>query len=818
MPLLERDPAIGQLAEALDRAISGAGSVAAVLGEAGIGKTSLLDEVARRAEGRCRVLRAGCEALFTPRPLGPLHDIAPELGVDAGAPRERLFPAVLAAAAEAATLLIVEDVHWADRATLDLLKYLSRRITRAPLLLALSYRDDEIGTDHPLIFLLGESGPALRRIALPPLSREAVAQLGEGREGVFELTGGNPFYVTEVLAGGPAGIPPTVRDAVLARAAKLAPEARQVLELASLIPGRAELELLDAPDKILEAATRCGIVRIEYGAVVFRHELARRAIEDSLSDLRRTPMHRAILGRLIEREKPSLARCAHHATGARDGTAILRFAPLAAAEAAAAGSHREAAAHFRTALQWAGVLDASVRASLLESLAYECYLTEQHKEALEHRVEATAIRHRLGDRRLEGDNLRWQSRLKWFLGLNAEARQSAAEAIALLEDHPGRELAMAYSNQSQLHMLAQECEAAIAWGTRAIELATRLGDDEILAHALNNVGTSVVLTGDPAGFEQLERSLQLSLERGLPEHAARAYTNIGADAMRNRDYGRAGRILREGIDYCQERDLDSWRIYMTSWRARLHLEHGRWDAAAWDAQSVLDHRGTSPVSRVTALVVLGTVRTRRGDPGARPLLDEAQEVAERTGELQRMAPVAVARAEAAWLRGELRVAIEELHDALVLSNRLGETVERQPMALWLWRAGDRSSPRPAYPLCHDPYEEALALSDTGGAGELQRAIAILEQLGDGNLIHLLRQRLRSCGVRGPGRSTRAHPAGLTAREAEILALLDEGLRNADIAHRLHVSTKTVDHHVSSVLAKLGVRTRGEAARVFRTQK
>lgn len=817
MRLLERDRPLAELSAAVDCALDHNGSVIAVIGEAGIGKTSLLDELAHRVSDRVRVLRAGCEALFTPRPLGPLHDIAPELGVDADAPRERLFPAVLAAASRVPTLLIVEDVHWADHATLDLLKYLSRRIARAPLLLALSYRDDETGPDHPLILFLGEVCSTLRRIPLAPLSRETVESLAGGRQGVFELTRGNPFYVTEVLAS-TEGVPPMVRDAVLARAAKLPQDARYVIEMASLVPGRADLGLLDASDDAIEAAARCGIVHIEQGAVVFRHELARRAIERSVSELRRTQMHRALLARLIERGEPSLARRAHHAAGARDAEAILRFAPLAADEAMKAGAHREAAAHLRTALQYRGHTANANRAALLESLAYECYLTEQHEEALAHRIEATSIRASLGDKRLEGDNLRWQSRLNWFLGRNAEARRRASEAIEILRDEPGRELAMAYSNQSQLHFLAQECEAAIKWGKRAIDLATSLGDLAILAHALNNVGSAAVVANDPTGFEGLEESLRLSLQCGFQEHAARAYANIFAQSIRMRQHERAERILAEALDYFQERDLGSWEISMYAWRARLHLEQGRWDAAISDAEAVLAHPGISTINRIPALVVLGTVRTRRGDPQAQAILDEARDLARRTTELQRIGPVALARAEADWLRGDLPSAAYELRDALALADRIGSTPERHDLDLWMWRAGGRDTAPAPRAATGDPYDEALALHDRGDVDSLQRAIAILEQLGDNCLIHILRQKLRARGVRGPRASTRENPSGLTTREYEVLELLDEGLRNADIADRLHVSPKTVDHHVSAVLSKLGVKTRGEAARVYRSQK
>lgn len=818
MPLLERDHPLADLSSAVDRLLRDEGGVVAVVGEAGIGKTSLLDELAAQVADRVRVIRAGCEALFTPRPFGPLHDVAPELDVDADAPRERLFPAVLAAARRVPTLLIVEDVHWADHATLDLLKYVSRRLARAPLLLALSYRDDEIGPNHPLIMLLGEAGPALRRIALAPLSRETVERLAAGRAGVFELTGGNPFYVTEVLAGERGEIPPMVRDALLARAAKLSPGARQVLEVASLVPGRAELWLLDATDDAIEAAVRGGIVRIESGAIVFRHELARHAIEDSISDLRRAPMHRAILARLIEHGETSLARLAHHAAGARDAEAILRFAPLAAAEAVKAGAHREAAAHFRTALQWSGTAGDAERATLLESLAYECSLTEQHAEALAHRVEATAIRAALGDTRGQGDNLRWQSRLNWFLGRNAEMWRCADQAIALLRDHPGRELAMAYSNRSQLHFLAHELDLAIEWGMRAIDLATTVGDHEILAHALNNVGSAAILANDMNGFEGLEESLRLSLDGGYQEHAARAYANLATLSIWLRDYSRAERFVAAALEYCQERDIVSWLIYITAWRARMHLAQGRWDEAVDDAQWVLAHGCLSSISRIPVLAVLGTVRTRRGEPGAQPLLDEARELARRASEVQRIVPVALARAEAAWLRGDPQSAADDLREALAIADRLCGTIDRQELERWLWRVGPRDTPPPPRPVSGDPYDEALALDDAGDVASLQRAVAILESLGDNCLIHILRQKLRALGVRGPQQSTRAHPAGLTRREVQILALVDEGLRNADIAARLHLSPKTVDHHVSSVISKLGVRTRGEAARVFREGK
>lgn len=827
--LLERDPFLAKILRH-DR------GVIAVAGEAGIGKTSLVARVAE--EVNLRVLWSGCEALFTPRPLGPLFDLAHELGpaVDAllssDTNRERLFPAVLAAAGAEPTLLVVEDVHWADRATLDFLKYLVRRMARVPLLLVLTYRDDEVAPDHPLVSLLGESA-SIRRIVLPRLSMDAVRTLARDRDaaGVYALTGGNPFYVTEFLASGEDRVPPTVRDAVLARAAKLSPAARRIVELASTVPGKAERRLIEealhpSSEEIEEASTS-GILTLQHDAFVFRHELGRRAIEDSLPEVRRQSLHATILALLQMGEGISPARLAHHAEQARDAAAILRFAPLAAEEAIRADAHREAAAHSRRVL--AHLTGDRERAELLEKLAYECYLTQQEEEALGHRMAALALWRRLGERLREGDNLRWASRLNWFAARNAAARECAAEAIAVLEQlPPGPELAMAWSNQAQLHMLAQESAGAVRFGNRAIELATKLGDDVILAHALNNVGTIEELNGEPDGARKLEESLRISLAHGYQEHAARAYTNIGSGAVRLLDYARAEKYLEEGIAYSTDRDLDAWRIYMLAWRARLHLEHGDWTAAAEDALTVLAFRGAAPINRIPALAVLGRIRIRRGDPGAMALLDEGRTLAAPTAEFQRIAPIAAARAEAAWLRGDRAAAVEEARDAFAMGEQLNEPWARGELAYYLWRGGaiDAPSEGIASPYAKQiagdwrgaaaewetigrPYEAAQALADSDDPDDLRRARDLLDRLGD---------RASATRLRRPRPSTLRNPHGLTAREMEILALLADGLRNSEIADRLYVSPKTVDHHVSAVLAKLGARTRGEAAARYRSIK
>src|SRR4030095_16580181 len=205
--LIERDSPLDSLMSVAQRAAAGHGSTVVLEGEAGIGKTSLLREFAQRVGPGWRVLWGGCEALFTPRPLGPLQDMAQALDprvaalLDETAAPERLFPALLNALQdhdETTTVLVFEDVHWADNATLDLVKYLGRRVSLLRAVLVLSLRSDEIGAEHPLAQVLGDlPSAAATRMTLPPLSAEGVAMLARqaGRAGtdLHRITAGNPF-------------------------------------------------------------------------------------------------------------------------------------------------------------------------------------------------------------------------------------------------------------------------------------------------------------------------------------------------------------------------------------------------------------------------------------------------------------------------------------------------------------------------------------------------------------------------------------------------------------------------------------------------
>jgi DNA-binding CsgD family transcriptional regulator/tetratricopeptide (TPR) repeat protein len=853
MELLERERHFAELSAWFSAATQREGCVALVRGEAGVGKSALLQEFTRQQRD-ARVLWGACDALFTPRPLAPLHDIARQTqgallaAVNSGANRDEIFTASLDELERGKVLVVLEDMHWADEATLDLLKYLGRRIHRTHAMLVATYRDDEVGPRHPLRFVIGDLPRAnTTRMSLSPLSEPAVEQLAEraGRpsQGLHRVTGGNPLFVTEVLATVAGAVPVTVRDAVLARAARLSPAAREIAELVSVVPGKAELWLLEGATRLddgdIEDCLRTGMVRDAAGALAFRHELARRALEGTLPLLRLQSLHAKVLSILASRPGVPAARLAHHAEGARSAVDVLRFAPVAAAQAASVGAHREASAHYHAALQHAGNLGPEKRAELQELLSHECHLTGQQERAIDAQRAALEYWRASGQRLKEGEALRRLSRVSWFAGKTAEAGKYGVEAVGTLEElPPGRELAMAYCDRAELDMEVHEADSSIGWAERAIALAEPWADGEILSEALSTRGTVRIISGDASGWADLERSMQLALDSGKPEHVAGGYTNVIAMAVSVRQYPRASRYLSDALSYCEERGLDSWWLYLLAYRARLRFEQGNWDAASVDAEAVLGHPSTTLINRIPALRILGHVRVRRGDPDARTPLEEARELGGPAPELQRIGTLAAIWTEAAWLAGDRDGVLREARHAYELVCQRRDPRMKGELAAWLWRAGGLDQPPTdiAEPYATEisgdwrgaaeawkglgcPYEQATVLGLHGTGIEQRAALAIFEQLGAGPAAQELRRSLRASGVRGVPRgsrtSTRSNPHGLTKREAEILALLSEGLRNSAIARRLFLSTKTVDHHVSAILGKLRVPTRAGAIAMIR---
>jgi DNA-binding CsgD family transcriptional regulator len=855
LELLERSDQLAALERLLgDVLASSRGRLALVGGEAGAGKTVLLQRFCEEHRRSARILWGACDSLITPGPLGPLFDIAEEIGGEfaelvAGSarPHEVATALIHELARRTPSVLVLEDVHWADEATLDVLKLLGRRLERAPALMIASYRDDELEGTHPLRLVLGElaTEQGVERLGVPRLSAGAVTKLAEERgldgDDLYRKTNGNPLFVAEVLAAETDEIPDTVRDAVLARAARLSLPARELIEAVAIAPPRAEVWLLEAMigEGVgrLEEGLASGVLTSGPDSVAFRHELARLAVEESLTPDRRLALHRAATKALAAPPSgaPDLDRLSHHAEAAADAEAVLRFAPAAAERAASLGAHREAAAHWGRALRFGLDLPADARAEMLERRAYECYLTGQFSEAVAAQESALETRRGLGDPLKEGDSLRSYSRLLRFVGRIDEAAEVGREAIACLEPlEAGRDLAMAYANLAHLYATSDDQGGAITWGTRALELGERLDDVEIRVYALSSIGAVELQRGSAEGARKLEESLEVAHRAGLEDHTGRAFLNLVWWPIRNRDYALVRRYLEPGLEYCTERGLDLWRLFLLACRARLQLDEGRWTEAADSSAAVLRDPRAWPVPRIYALTVLALARARRGDPDLWPPLEEARALSEPTGELQRIGPAATARAEAAWLEGRADLVAEATEGALQLARERDAATVLGELACWRWRAGVREElpPGAAEPYALQiggqwgraaemwrelgcPYEAALAVADADDDDALRGALAELQALGAKPAAAIVARRLRARGTRGlprgPRATTRENPAGLTARELEVLELVAQGLRNADIAERLFLSEKTVGHHVSAILRKLGVRTRGEAS-------
>jgi DNA-binding CsgD family transcriptional regulator/tetratricopeptide (TPR) repeat protein len=866
MQLLERDGHFEQLATLVAAAARGQGFCALVLGEAGIGKTVLLRSFCAALPSTASLLWGACEPLFTPRPLGPIVDLADQLPpglanrLHAGHDRDGLFHELLGHLRERGrpTLMVIEDAHWADESTLDWIKYAGRRIDRTPALLVLTVREDELGIQHPLRKLMDELPAAsTRQIHLAPLSLGAIGELARtrGRDAVLleRQTGGNPFYLTELLAVEDDAVPGSIRDAVLARVARLSAAARRVVECVAIEPGRLEIAAIEACEpgarQALSEATDSGVLHADEHGLAFRHEIARQCVESSLAAARRNELHVRLLQHLQSGSgtREQLARQVHHAHAAGMKRAVADLAPRAAEQAARVGAHREAAALYRVALALPADPDLDARAELLEAAARELQVTGALHEAIELRTQALALRRTRGDARQIGVNLRLIGVLQQQASADIDAylHQASAAADALAPLGPSGELAKAYATVSHAYCLRSEYDTAIDWGRRAVELADRFDDPAARALALNRLGSArVCRVNDPEGRAQVEQALALAIEHRFEELAADIFVSLQTLALNHHDHDYALEVGARGIEFCQARDMDGFVGSLRSRRAYSLVHLGRWEEGEREYAALEADRSTATPSRNSAHFALQRLAVRRGSAQADDYWRLAQTRMRDLAVGYRLPAIAAACAEAAWLRGDLADAIELARHGLDEARRTEDGRLAGPLLVWLRRLGAtvavvEATLLPAYALelsgaladaarewerLRNPYELALALL-FGDAGQVRSALAVFEQLGAQRPAQRARIRLRELGtpsdvprrvgegVRAPLREgklgTGSDPHGLTPRERDVFELLVLGLSNEAIARRLRRSERTVEQHVSAVLAKAGVRSRLE---------
>jgi DNA-binding CsgD family transcriptional regulator len=841
--LLEREDALATVAASIGDAAAGEGRLVLVSGEAGAGKTSLLRAAAAAAD--VRVLWGNCDGLPTPRPLGPVLDVMAD--VDAREPtasRHEVFGAVVAQLSRPGppTLLVVEDVHWADGATIDLLRYVATRVGRTRGVVAASYRDDDLHRAAALRATLGEAalGPAVRRIHLPALSRQAVADLaaaaGADGDETFRLSGGNPYLVSELLTGH-ARARRSVAEVIQARTAQLPPAGQRVVEAAAVMAEGAEpavlIRLADGRGG-LDAAVHAGLLVEDGARIRFRHELARQAVESTLTPERRATLHADVLAALLATGAGEPARCVHHAEAAGDREQVLTFARLAADRAVALGSHPEAAAQLERALRFTPTTALTDRAELLDRLADQYILMDRTVEARQVHDEAMGTWRTAGDRVRLAESLSRRAEVLRYGDDghgSIEAARAAVELLAPLDE--GRRLALARAVLAQSLMLGEHFEEACVQAELTIEVAERHGYDQARAHALITLGTTRAMAGEPGGIAQIEAGVAVSQALGIESYTMRGRNNVIAMRWLHDLVDGLQQVIEAEVDFTAERGMDVHARCMRACLAELHLSQGRWDEAADIAKDVATY-SVATSQRTEPLLVLGTLRARRGDPEPDAPLEEALRMAIRHGEPQLIFPARCAMAESAWLAGDLGRAAEHAAAARDLIAHEPRHPRQPEAAFWCWRTGVpgpdvHRSTHPfavqmsgrvaeaaaAWRALDFPYHEADALADSDDEDDLRRAWKLFDELGATRRAADTARRLRSAGARDLPRrrqaSTRENPAGLTDRQLEIARMVAAHLTNQEIAERLFLSPRTVDHHVSAILNRLDVTNRRHAA-------
>ena len=851
MELLERALFLRALGEYASDAAAGRGRLVLVAGEAGVGKTALL-EAFREHRTDLRWWWSACDGSFTPRPLGPLYEIGVQVGgrlramCAADADRRELFAAFLEnlAGADGTTVAVVEDLHWADDATLDWLRYVARRIAALGALVVVSYRDDD-PDDDVLRTVIGQMAAhdGARRLSLPPLSREAVGRLAVDRgvdaDQLFRLTGGLPFSVREVLSTGPDEVPRTVADVVAARMARLSPRARQLASAAAVLARPADAGLLTAVAEVeAEALDECLASGTLVGGPLryrFRHELTRMAVERAIPAHGRSRLHAAALAALRTATPDDHPRLAHHAEAAGCAGDALHHATHAAAAAVALHSHREAAAQFRRALRCAHDSTPVERAALHEGLAAALALMDRFAESAQEREAALVLRRDLGDPLKISENLRGLARCLWRLCRGEECERAAHEALQLMSGEPASaEAAWAHAHYAALIGDTHPRGHALSVARRGLQLAEAVDCAEAVAYSLNTIGT-LEIGLNREGFAELERSIELARAHRLDDAVGRGYANLYQAAVDRCRFAEYGWCFTDGIAYARENDTATYTSCLHGSRATALVRTGRLAETVALVEATL--RATvSPVNRLHLLIPLAAARLRQGHPDADALRERAWQLAQGIGERGWLLRMAVVEAEAVWLAcrpGDPRTArILDvararpdddpwlLGELLVWLDRLGLPRPRtaspaRPYALEL--AGEHVAAAAWWRRASCPFDEALVRTRTTGEGHLAAALELVAATGADRVAARLRRAMRDAGERSVPRgarpATRADPHGLTPREVEVLALLRDGLTNAAIARRLYISERTVHRHVSAVLAKLGVSSRADVARV-----
>jgi DNA-binding SARP family transcriptional activator len=773
--LLERDDELAVLDRCVASARRGRGSVVLVSGDAGVGKSALvagvLAAVADDGLDAVTALLGSCDDLVAPRSLGPFQDMVTSAG-DAGrdlrelmatAELPEVLPALLGFLGRGPTVAVIEDLHWADDATLDAMRFLARRVTTVPVVLLATFRSDGLAPDHPLTQLLGQLlGDHVVRLPLAPLSVAAVRELsgypGAEAAEMHRITGGNAFFVTEAVAAGAGTVPTTVRDAVLGRMATLDPAVRALLRRLSVVPGRCERWLADAlatgPGAIIDAE-RSGELVGDPDWVSFRHELARRAVEFSLTGTERVAAHREVLDVLWAEPDVSKARLVHHAALGRRYSELVEIGPDAAAEAARQGAHRQCAEILKLVIDSQLVPD-DVAARLWLQRSYSSYVVNRFDAAYSGAEEAVRLADRTDDVTVLMDALPVLARAAMFARGPEAARDAAQRAVDLSrrEADDARladaltELARANSNLPSVSVVAQPSAESETAALEALAIATDLDRTDLAARSMCYVGEARVARGDVSGLEDLDRAVELAAADPRLETQVRCLVNAAGSAFRIGRLADVEALVARGLVLADECEFFAGQYRLRLTRAAARAANGQWDAAVEELEHVLATPGEPGVMAPLARSILARLLARRADPRAGEVLAEAWVDPRRTQSAYVSGVLEVVGAELGWLDGTLADARPATVLALRQAAEAGFAVVAAELTAYLRRAGvpvdaPADPPGPwaatldgpvgeavaAWQRLGERYECAVVQATSGDAGLVDEGLATLGRLG-----------------------------------------------------------------------------------------
>ncbi len=844
--LVERDAQFGALTDVSGSTLD-SGKVVLVSGEAGHGKTSLIKAALGSLDHKHTLLVATCEPVGIPTAFAPLYDIINDIPIELASDIRRgggvapVGAGLLDFLKNEHVVLVFEDIHWADEATLGLMRYIGRRIEATSSCLVLSYRSEHLDLSPPLRLVVADLGPGAVRIDLPALTPTGIKEMAAGQDvdpvEIHLATLGNPFFVEEVLRYPGADVPPTIQNAVLANADELSAGSTEVVGLVALSRDGLSLDLLSTlvPDaeQLLELPIHKRILTCEGGVVTCRHELIRDSLIQAMSPIRKQRRHERLLEALEDSSSDlnEISRLAYHSVGSGNSKKAFVYSSQAGDNAAMVGAHRQASLHYVNALTADDGSDPERRSRLLLAAATEDMTINNDDRACVFAAERIELARSVED---EAKARAWLAYFHCRKNNLSGVRTEAVKATEVLEDmSPCKELAVALSSWAWVEGVEGNIAEALELSERAVAVARDVGAQDFEVRAALTAARLLSAIGDPTGPEKLDAVVDLAVSEGLGEFGATAMYASGALRWTEFDLNAAADTFGRAAEYASSKELDAWYVASVASRATTNVGSGRWDWADRDLEVVAGQK-TCIETEIEIAIALATLRIRRGDPGGAELIDTIIDRVADSTDREVLETTCGLVMEAGWV-GLIPVeAVGDYYHRVVGGRVIHDVVNHNLLAFWAQRLelepppGEFTGPS-RFEWLGDPLGSANAWEEAGyfiesaitralvPGSDLHQILNELSSAGAAGVVAGLRRELQRRGVqnvpRGSRPSTRRNGGKLTNRELEVLSLISSGLSNASIAEELYISEKTASHHVSSILSKLNASNRTEAVAV-----